>query len=84
MSGERCDRCGDPMLGHARAMGRPFHWKSDATRAAYMARQAAERVARTADLRARLAAKAADDPEGDAGIWADMLREHDAANGGAA
>ena len=39
---------------------------------------AQERAARRRDLRARLAEKAAADPEGEAGIWAEMLAEHDA------
>ena len=38
---------------------------------------AAERIRMRADLRARLAAKAQDDPSG---IWADLLTEHDANN----
>lgn len=40
-------------------------------------RRAREGVIRRRELRQRLAEKAAADPEGEAGIWAEMLREHD-------
>ncbi len=39
-------------------------------------RRARERAASRRELRRRLAEKAAADPEGKSGIWAEMLREH--------
>jgi len=35
------------------------------------------RQSQTIELRRRLAEKAANDPEGESGIWAEMLREHE-------